>query len=43
MLYGSGDEGLVFHYDQGDRRYEFTQVFEGVTGSSECLFLVLIT
>ncbi|HPQ68799.1 MAG TPA: excinuclease ABC subunit UvrA [bacterium] len=35
VLYGSGDEELVFHYDQGDRRYEFTQVFEGVIGNLE--------
>ncbi len=35
VLYGSGDEELAFHYDQGDRRYEFTQPFEGVIGNLE--------
>ncbi|HPM75595.1 MAG TPA: excinuclease ABC subunit UvrA [bacterium] len=35
VLFGSGDEELAFHYDQGDRRYEFTQPFEGVIGNLE--------
>jgi len=35
VLFGSGDEELAFHYDQSDRRYEFTQPFEGVIGNLE--------
>lgn len=35
LMYGSGDEEIRFHYDQGERRHFYHKVFEGVVPNLE--------
>ncbi|OGP35465.1 MAG: excinuclease ABC subunit A [Deltaproteobacteria bacterium GWC2_65_14] len=35
LLHGSGEEGVRFHLEEGERRYFFTKPFEGVIGNLE--------